>query len=80
MNLIAILRMWTKIMPIYEYRCSGCGAEFERLTPLANAHTVQECPHCGKVSGERILSVTSVGGGHAYGSGSSCSVGGGGFG
>ncbi len=30
-------------MPIYEYRCSACGTEFEKLVLPA---TVVECPTC----------------------------------
>jgi putative FmdB family regulatory protein len=32
-------------MPIFEYRCQGCGGDFEKLlfTPRASV----PCPHCG---------------------------------
>ena len=40
-------------MPIYEYRCPDCSAEYEELvfgsdTPL--------CPHCGGKKSERLMS------------------------
>lgn len=30
-------------MPIYAYRCQGCGEHFELLV---RSHTVPTCPHC----------------------------------
>ena len=57
-------------MPLYEYVCAACGATFERLTPLADAHKTQECPACGKSRGKRILSAPSLG--SPGGSGGSC--------
>jgi len=40
-------------MPLYDYRCPACQAEFELLvrtgTPIA-------CPHCGATGLERALS------------------------
>ncbi|MBF0171213.1 MAG: zinc ribbon domain-containing protein [Nitrospinae bacterium] len=65
-------------MPIYEYVCSRCGAKFEKLTPLAEAHKTQPCEACGERAGERILSATSLGGSHSHGG--SCGAGGSGFG
>jgi putative FmdB family regulatory protein len=32
-------------MPIYEYRCSACGADFERLQRVSDA--TPACPTCG---------------------------------
>ncbi|HUX07617.1 MAG TPA: zinc ribbon domain-containing protein [Acidobacteriota bacterium] len=31
-------------MPIYEYRCSNCGAEFEKL--VFNSSAAPSCPKC----------------------------------
>jgi len=63
-------------MPIYEYVCGECGNKFEKLASLASAHERQECPKCGKISGERVLSVASLGpssSGPSYsGSGGGC--------
>lgn len=45
-------------MPLYEYRCAGCGHEFEVLvlkTPQAIA-----CPSCAGESVERLLSMFAV--------------------
>jgi len=56
-------------MPIYEYVCSKCGEKFEKLTALADAHKTQECPKCGKMAGERILSAASLGSSNVRGAG-----------
>ena len=44
-------------MPIYEYRCLGCGKEFELLTPTMNDPDDLACTHCGSKDVERQLSV-----------------------
>jgi len=40
-------------MPMYEYRCSACGAEFEMLV---RSSTVPACPHCGATELARSVS------------------------
>ncbi len=45
-------------MPIFEYVCEDCGAEFETL--VKNAASKVECPKCGKKKVERKLSVFSA--------------------
>lgn len=41
-------------MPIYDYHCSACGAEFELLL---RSDTQPQCPQCGKHEGlQRALS------------------------
>ena len=35
-------------MPLYEYRCVGCGRPEERLQPLGAAPPEDGCPDCGK--------------------------------
>jgi putative FmdB family regulatory protein len=40
-------------MPIYDYRCAGCGAEFEALVRGAAAPV---CPSCGSAEPERLPS------------------------
>lgn len=37
-------------MPIYEFECEGCGAEFEELVPAGTERAV--CPECG--AGETV--------------------------
>lgn len=42
-------------MPIYEYACRGCSADFEELVSLSTADSVR-CPSCGSTRVERQLS------------------------
>ena len=41
-------------MPIYEYRCSGCGNEFEKLVRSSDT---PECPSCHSQKLDKKLSV-----------------------
>jgi putative FmdB family regulatory protein len=43
-------------MPIYAYRCSACGAQFERLVRGESAVT---CPECRGRKLERLMSLTA---------------------
>jgi len=45
-------------MPLYEYRCSGCGNQFELL--VMKASQVAVCPSCGSDKVERLLSMFAV--------------------
>jgi putative FmdB family regulatory protein len=45
-------------MPIFEYRCSGCGDEFEQL--VLHSSPVPECPSCGSRDIEKLMSMSSV--------------------
>ena len=71
-------------MPLYEYRCSGCGSKFEKLMSMSAASNgPMACPGCGS-DARRQLSVfaafrkgeggqtTSVGGGCAGCASGSC--------
>jgi len=40
-------------MPIYDYRCSACAADFELLV---RSSTVPACPQCGSTALERAVS------------------------
>lgn len=40
-------------MPLYDYRCKACQAEFELLV---RASTVATCPHCSAADPERCVS------------------------
>jgi len=42
-------------MPIYEYRCEGCGEDFEEL--VRSADDAVPCPACGSEQVGRKLSV-----------------------
>jgi len=44
-------------MPLYDYRCRGCGGEFERLVRLGEAVA---CPSCGSSEVDRLLSTFAL--------------------
>ncbi|HET6365253.1 MAG TPA: zinc ribbon domain-containing protein, partial [Nitrospirota bacterium] len=41
-------------MPIYEYHCNSCGADFEKL--IFGANPVVACEKCGSQKTEKLLS------------------------
>lgn len=41
-------------MPIYEYRCSSCGADFEAIRPVSRADDPIDCKACGKPASRQI--------------------------
>ena len=43
-------------MPIYEFRCEGCGEVFELLAMSKNDQVEAKCPHCDSVEISRVLS------------------------
>jgi putative FmdB family regulatory protein len=69
-------------MPIYEYRCRGCAADFEKY--LSSAGAAVACPTCASADVVRKLSVfglrseggpvasTVQGGGGCCGGGCAC--------
>jgi putative FmdB family regulatory protein len=44
-------------MPLYEYRCAGCGARFEKLRGMSEKDAPLGCPKCGEEKAHRQLSV-----------------------
>ncbi|MCU0302769.1 MAG: zinc ribbon domain-containing protein [Thermoanaerobaculales bacterium] len=48
-------------MPIYEYRCSRCGAVFARLQSLSSEVRPMPCPSCHGEETERLLSTFAAG-------------------
>lgn len=50
-------------MPLYEYRCEGCGRRFEVLQRVGATAEGLECPACGDVRLERAFSTFTRGGG-----------------
>ena len=58
-------------MPIYEYRCASCKAEFEKL--MFSSSSPVACPSCGDPDVERLPSVFGMSGVEKQtGSGSAC--------
>lgn len=45
-------------MPLYEYRCSGCGKELEVIQKFSDA-PLNECTNCGGTL-ERLLSAPAI--------------------
>lgn len=63
-----------KTMPVYEFRCSQCGFEFERIVFATDKEGVV-CPRCDAPDAERLLSTfcsTRSGGDMAGTGGTSC--------
>lgn len=63
-------------MPIFEYRCSGCGLDFEQLVRAGDLVT---CPECGSSKVRKQLSVVAAprkGDGGSEDAGGCCSGGG----
>ena len=46
-------------MPIYEYHCSACGADFEKLVFGANPEVA--CEKCGSTKTEKLMSRFGMG-------------------
>ncbi|HEX9989271.1 MAG TPA: zinc ribbon domain-containing protein [Chloroflexia bacterium] len=71
-------------MPIYEYWCRECKAQFERLRPMGSSDREIACPRCGSPVKRMVSVVAAVGrapgGGESYSTGGGCACGGGGCG
>lgn len=44
-------------MPMYEFLCGRCEADFERLVPSAQVADAVECPECGSGEVHKKLSL-----------------------
>jgi putative FmdB family regulatory protein len=44
-------------VPVYEYRCAGCGAPTDRLLPHERASDPGPCPACGGILARRFSRV-----------------------
>ena len=58
-------------VPIFEYRCQKCGAEFDELESIDNRDKPHKCPACGSMKSERQLSVFCANSGEG-GGGATC--------
>ncbi len=45
-------------MPIYEYRCKKCGAEFEQMRSMADMDKRSKCPKCASRAIARRVSMS----------------------
>ena len=68
-------------MPMYEFQCKKCGAEFEELCSMTEADSGKvECPECGANKSEKQMSTFAAGtgslGGGDFGGGPGCGSGG----
>jgi putative FmdB family regulatory protein len=54
-------------MPIYEYKCTACGRDFEELVPVSQRSN-PPCPACGSAKTEKKMSIP----GGSGSAGSSC--------
>jgi putative FmdB family regulatory protein len=43
-------------MPIYEYKCEGCGSQYEQMRKMSDADSNLECPGCRSTEVKRQLS------------------------
>lgn len=43
-------------MPIFEYKCAGCGTRFEKLIRRESYELELACPSCGAAGAEKELS------------------------
>ena len=55
-------------MPLYEYRCRGCGERFEVLQRLGESGHGLLCPRCGEREPERVQSTFAARAGDVGGS------------
>ena len=68
-------------MPLYEYQCSDCGDEFEKVVRFSEADQSPTCPTCQSLNTRKKISVFAAlgnsSGSSGYSTGSSCSSSGG---
>lgn len=46
-------------MPLYDYNCKSCGAEFDEFKPMRESTSPANCPKCGQQA-EKVLSAPRV--------------------
>jgi putative FmdB family regulatory protein len=60
-------------MPLYEFHCNQCGAEFEVMLRFSEADRRPACPQCqGEQTHKKLSTVASFGALSSGGSSSSC--------
>jgi putative FmdB family regulatory protein len=58
-------------MPLYEYRCDGCGHVFETLMGFSEKDTDVACPKCGRKKAEKLMSACRMAKGASSSAGAS---------
>jgi len=43
-------------MPLFEFRCSGCGKKFSQLVGMTADSSEPRCPRCGSVEVSKLIS------------------------
>ena len=61
-------------MPLYEYRCHECGAEFEMMLRFSEADRRPACPKCESSQTQKKLSTVALSGTATSGSNSNSST------
>lgn len=46
-------------MPLYEYRCTKCGTEFELIRRFSDSGTLPACPECASPQTQKKLSTVA---------------------
>lgn len=64
-------------MPLYEFQCVQCGAEFEMILRFSESDQKPDCPRCqGKFTRKKLAQVAAIGASQtASGNASSASCG-----
>jgi putative FmdB family regulatory protein len=62
-------------MPLYEYRCTKCGEQFEVRQAMGDDGSNLNCPKCKSGKPEKLISsFSSIGTGSSFRTGDSCST------
>ncbi len=59
-------------MPIYEWKCKGCGHQFEAITSMSEDGSAVQCPKCRETGAEKQMSACAPCGPKSGGSGGGC--------
>lgn len=58
-------------MPIFEFKCDECGAEFESMVPAGQKNAVS-CPGCGSIKLNKLFSIFTTPGSRSQSRGLTC--------
>ena len=47
-------------MPLYEYQCSQCGGEFEKMVRFSEADQIPACPYCQSQDARKKISTIAA--------------------